>query len=602
MTEDKAISSEVSDAIEQSQRLTVQEAARRGGDEGAGGGGFSFLNFLARAGELMPPWWSWRRDEKLREFWKSSDHLSGTMYTMGAKMTAIPVKVVAKNRANRVHVQEAQEMTEIINMAPGYGQGWVTEFGKWVEDLTGQDNGAFFEVIGAGRKDQAIVGNPISVNNLDASRCWRTGDAIFPVVYLDDGGQKYKLHYSRVMFSSQMASPLSQMNGVGFCAVSRCVSVAQTLIDILVYKQEKLGSRPHRKILITRGGLDPNDMSVAFRIAASRMDAKHLKRYSQIVIGGQASLPEAELKEYDLASLPDGFDEQTSIMLGMATIALAFGTDARELFPAMTAGATRADALLQHLKQRGKGPGQILLMIEHQMNFKFMPPHLRFVSDFQDDSQDRQRAEIAMIRANKRVQDQSTGAITDRVMHEQMVDDGDISQEQFDLMEVRAGRLPNGDPVVSLFYDKSGEFSRYLDLGIENPLDLGANDPEAVFDAVADKRAVVMTVLANDPSPTDRWTATVSESALNTLELLYIPTQQALLEEEAATTSVPGEEGESGGEEGGGTNGKNGRPSSQFVDPRQRRIDLTVPTGASASLGETLNAPPGKHKGLLEEA
>ena len=62
--------------------------------------------------------------------------------------------------------------------------------------------------------------------------------------------------------------------------------------------------------------------------------------------------------------LPDGFDEQTSILYGMAAIALAFGVDARELFPAMSAGATRADALLQHLKQRGKGPGQILQMTE----------------------------------------------------------------------------------------------------------------------------------------------------------------------------------------------------------------------------------------------
>ncbi len=85
-----------------------------------------------------------------------------------------------------------------------------------------------------------------------------------------------------------------------------------------------------------------------------------MSRYSKIAVVGSASLPEASLTMTDLAGLPDNFDERTSMELGMATIALAFGMDARELFPSLTSGSTRADALIQHLKQRGKGPGQIV--------------------------------------------------------------------------------------------------------------------------------------------------------------------------------------------------------------------------------------------------
>ena len=158
---------------------------------------------------------------------------------------------------------------------------------------------------------------------------------------------------------------------------------------------ENLGSRPHREVIITKGGLDPHDIQTAFKIAEGSMDAQGLRRYSKVVVAGSQTLPEADIAKYELSQLPKGFDETTFITMGMATIALAFGTDARELFPALTAGATRADALLQHLKQRGKGPGQILQLTERLMNFKFIPPHLKFMTDFQDDAQDQQEAEIS---------------------------------------------------------------------------------------------------------------------------------------------------------------------------------------------------------------
>jgi len=83
------------------------------------------------------------------------------------------------------------------------------------------------------------------------------------------------------MYASQMTSPIADMFGVGFSAVSRAINVSQTLIDILLYKQEKLGSRPHREIIITKGGLDPNDLREAFMIAESEMDSQGLARYSK---------------------------------------------------------------------------------------------------------------------------------------------------------------------------------------------------------------------------------------------------------------------------------------------------------------------------------
>lgn len=549
---------DVTEAIERSVELTIQDKKP---DTNTGFANISIVNMLARANYTLPPWWSKSRDRKMAKFWKTSDHLSGAVYSMQSKMTAIPNKVIAKDPSNKGHVRQAEILTDVLNNGSEWGDGWVSFYGKFVEDLITQDNGAFAEVIGYGPKTGAIVGRPVSVAHLDSARCTRTGHPIYPVIYEAADAKRYKLHYTRVMLASQMASPREQMNSVGFCSVSRCVNVTQTLIDILVYKQEKLGSRPHRQLIITKGGLDPSDIRNAFALAEAGMDSQGLSRYSKVIVGGSSSLPESGVEVIELSQMPDGFDEQTSITLGMATIALAFGVDARDLFPAMSAGSTRADALLQHLKQRGKGPGQILQITERQFDYKFLPTHLDFIFDFQDDAQDKQEAEIREIRANKRVQDSATEAVNERVMHEQMTDDGDVSRSQFERLELDSGRLPGGTSVLTLFYSNKREISQYLEMGVENPLDVYNNDPDSVLSAIVDNRAKVMETLANTTSPSKRWYAMQAEAALTYLEIEYI--------------------GEKDDEMDEGT-------TSNWVDSRIRNVDLTQPTENDTAPQESL--------------
>ena len=53
-------------------------------------GSFFPVMYSGSAGQTISPWWSAARDKQLREFWKTSDHLSGAVYAMASKMTAIP--------------------------------------------------------------------------------------------------------------------------------------------------------------------------------------------------------------------------------------------------------------------------------------------------------------------------------------------------------------------------------------------------------------------------------------------------------------------------------------------------------------------------------
>jgi|GEM_PF-4280918 len=381
-----------------------------------------------------------------------------------------------------------------------------------------QDNGAFAEVIGAGKPDGPIRGMAMGLSHLDSWRCQRTSSMKFPVIYQDTDGKRYKMHYTRVIFTSQMPSPAAEMHRVGMCAISRCINVAQTLLDQLVYKQEKLGSRPHRGLLVTQGGIGPEHVKTAFEMAEEAMDSQLLRRYSKTVVIGSTKAPAGAIQKVDLTSLPDGFDERDSLTLGMAAIALAFGMDPRELFPALTTGATKAEALISHIKQRGKGIGDILQTTERLIENKFLPGHLQMEFDFQDDEQDKQVAEIKGVRSTYHVNEFVAGIVDARTVREQMLHDGDLTQPQFERMELEDGRLEDGTTVLSLFFDL--DYSPMLDLGVEAPLDTKINDTALMLDAISAQRDVLLgdIVKANQKQ---KKMVQQALAALDELELAY---------------------------------------------------------------------------------
>jgi hypothetical protein len=316
--------------------------------------------------------------------------------------------------------------------------------------------------------------------------------------------------------------------------------------------------------MVVGGGLDPEDMSEAFRVVESIEDSQSLSRYSKIAVVGDSSLPDARIELTDLSSLPDGFDERTNVELGMAVISMAFGMDARELFPALQSGATRADALIQHLKQRGKGPGQIVQMTELMFNAKYLPPYLKLVFDFQDDEEDRQAAETKEVRARRWATAIKDGSMDTHTSRAQMVEVGDLERGQFERLELEDGRLADGTTVLALFYTEDKSIKKYLKLPVENPLDFEANSWETLKPVVEKSIADAMTVIVNSNNPNDRWSAMKALSALKELKKLYNPV-------------LPEEQPIQEGSEDDGTT----KP-----DPRRRKVDLMRPEAPEIEVDE----------------
>ncbi len=481
----------------------------------------SILTWLTVAGELISPWWSRYRDAELRRFWPRVDHLAGALYTVQSRLATIPFRVEPRDLTFKTHIRQAEKITEMLLEDSEYGKGWNDFYEPFLEDWFGQDNGTFVEVIGEGKPDGPIVGPVLSISHLDSQYCTRTSNPEFPVLYADpDDGRIYKLHRSRVIFASQMPSADVRMNKVGKCAVSRCLNVAQNIYDILVYKQEKLGSRPQRGLIVTGGGLTPDMLASAFEQAQMAMSNQKLSRFSKFVAVGAKDAPEASVDITDLASIPDGFDERDSMTLGMAAIALAFGVDARELFPGLSSGATRAEALISHLKQRGKGLGQTIMMVERKFSQKILPPHLKLVFDFQDDAQDAQVAEIRKQRADTRVKNIQEAGVTDtRTEREHMLKDGELTPAQFVKLELESGRLEDGSDVVTLFANK--DFFELLSIGVENVLEISTNDKNMVLTKLEEKRAELMALIGAATNLRERLNYDKALAAVDGLEILY---------------------------------------------------------------------------------
>lgn len=523
-------------------RRTVQSRTRETREMGMG-----FLFNMARAGEIIAPWWSRHRDKQLTDFLLSSDAAQGAFWMIGAKLVNVPHRVEARDRGIKAHVELADQYQAILENMIQFGQGWSDFWNRFLNDLWTTDNGAFGEVIGArGNPGGPLKGPPIGLSHLDSLRCTRTSNPEFPVVYTDTDGKRYKFHHTRIIFTSQEASGRSEMNGVGHCWLSRCINNAQRLVDKDVYFQEALGSRPKREILLTKG-IDPDDFLEVISMADEGMDNQGLRRYSKTVVAGDRNRTDIGVDRIPLSFIPDGFDEAEVTRIGMAFIALAGGFPLRWVWPASATGATKADAMFQHIAGVGGGSQWHLnkmrdllsysdkaLAISNVLPPKFIPKELRLVFDFQDDEQDRQQADVRKARADTRKIDLEDSVIDVRTAREQALSADDITQAQFNRMELDAGRLPNGDDVLAMYDSNDLVIQDMLDLGVDEPLLIDAHDPIDMLVTIVPAALAVQARMVQAGGRAEREKARQALAALGKLKGIYEQLASEAIEEEIA--------------------------------------------------------------------
>lgn len=482
------------------------------------------INWMTSAANMVPPYWSPMRDTWMRDFVTTCDPLKIAINTFVNKATSIPFSVTARDSSMKNHIEQAASVeTNLLTMS-GLLAGWKTEFKKFIQDYLTNDNGAFLYVQGRGRTSGPVLGPAMGVMHLDSARCQRTGDPEFPVIYLHTTGERYAIHYTRIIQMANLPSPRAEMYGVGLCAVSCAIEPSLELRDIATYSSEKFGSRPPRQILYAKTGATLDQLTSAVRLFDERVTSSGLTRFSRtMMLAPKVANQTLELDTLDMASVPDGFDREKVTILDLAMIASAFGLDLRDLAISFgVAGQTRADAEVQDKKGRGKGVHELLETLSDKLNALYLPPHLKINFDTLDDDQDEQRANIRETRSSARERDLRSGITTVRYEREKMLENGEMTEEQFNEMELIDGRTPDGLDVLMLFHSNDGQITKWLGgFSVADPTDIASNDPVTMAQEIQERKRVVFIGIEEAHNAKAAWKARQAMAALDKLHSMY---------------------------------------------------------------------------------
>jgi hypothetical protein len=346
---------------------------------------------IATAADSITPWGRnvSRRDRQLRDFWPNESFLSGALANVSFRNAAFTWEIRGAN--NNVEVA----VSNILNSAiAGDSFGWVNFILKFSQDLYTQDNGAFVELIrdpgqDANSKFKDEKAPVLGIAHMDSNQCTRSGDPKFPVIYTDRSGHNHKLAWYQVIPFSDFPSAIEKMNGVGVCAVSRALRLAQIMRSIFIFKDEKISGR-HYKSLHMVSGVSRQDINDILKRGKEDADNSGMLRYMDPAI--LASLdPEKPVSTatIDLANLPDGFDFDGEMRWYISGLALDFGVDYQEFAPLPGGGIGSGNqSMTLTVRTSGKGPAMFMKIADSLANYGVLPRGYKMVFE----SIDQQRA------------------------------------------------------------------------------------------------------------------------------------------------------------------------------------------------------------------
>jgi len=395
----------------------------------------SYVINLASIADDITPWGynPYYRDIQLRNFWPTEPFLASGIYTIVARNAAFNWTLDGPLRT----VRASQDMLHQANL----GGGWLEFITMFSIDFFTADNGAFIEVIRGGNSWNAPV---LGIAHLDSGRCRRTGVPDWPVVYTDRNGAEHKMRPWQVIACSEFPSPIETMNGVGLCAVSRVLRFAQLMRDIAVYKREKVSGN-HSKQIHVVSGIRTSELEDSMKTHREEQEAQGFIRYIKpLIFGTLDPTAKVEVKTIDLAALPDGFNEEVTLKWYISLLAMGFGADYQDFAPLPGGGlGSSQQSQILHQKSRGKGPALFMKMLEHKFNFYgVIPQNVTFRYDEQDTASEMEQATLEKVKAETRNIYVLNGTLTSGAARQQMLDDGYLTQEEFDALNIMPDITP----------------------------------------------------------------------------------------------------------------------------------------------------------------
>lgn len=384
--------------------------------------------FVGRFADEIMPWGitHMQRDRQLRYFTIQESIFASALGIICSRNAGFSWTLDGPSRM----VGQLQYKLETSNM----GAGWHDLITKTTLDLCTQDNGAFIEIV----REKDNPSSPfVTLNHLDAGRCWHTGNPKTPVVYQDRLGRYHLLKWYQVIELAELPAAYEQIGlyGLQYCTLTRLLRKLQTTRNMDIFDYEKTSGRNTKTIHMVKG-ITSQQLTDAMNTARASEDGAGLIRYTNPVLVGTLD-PKADVGHdtIDLVGKPIDYSDAEWFKQYINLIAMAFASDYQEFAPLPGGGlGTGAQSEMLHLKSRGKGPATFMKLITFAINFRIMPKTVNFRFDEQDLEAEKSVAEVKAIRAQTRAVRIAAGEITTEAARQIANDEGDLPYEYLELM------------------------------------------------------------------------------------------------------------------------------------------------------------------------
>jgi hypothetical protein len=416
---------------------------------------FSMTKSLFFAGKEIPPWWTESRDDWLRAFVIANPFVGNAVNTLVYLLNSIDFVVMPKNPGVNEHHKIATFYNDLLK-----SMLLSADYEKFLFDVLTCDNGGWLYVEGVESANEPIATFPLGLRHLDSAFVQRTGNDTYPAIYRDIYGTAHKMHKSRIVNLTQAVQPFRETFGIGLSFVSRVVMYARHLLDVQVYEDELLGSRSASEIIMLTGA-NSHSLRRAIADADLENDNAGLSRYGNRVYLGIRE-PNASLQRVLLKSLPDNFNKASDFELTMGLFSLAAGI-AKEHF-SLDTGTTssKASATLAENFSASKLSKWYIDRLAQQISAAFLPAALSF-TDVQSASRlNSEKSKVLRDLAFSTRIRLEHGVTDARIERQNLLAQGVLTKDQFDYLELANGRLPNGLPIISVFWSTDPQYVKFI--------------------------------------------------------------------------------------------------------------------------------------------
>lgn len=350
----------------------------------------------------VPPYGpdSMPRDRWLQEFRMAESHIAGVINQ---------ASLIYANRGWQLvgGRNQVRKWTQRLHDAEG-GQGWRYLVKRAALSFLTTDINCILEV--EREADIEITGGAIikapmtRLNNVDPALCRLIREQVkLPgseerfVSTLNYNGQYwFDWDYIRV---ASMPSDREGYHGLGFCALSRAISLVKLLYGVYLHDQETLDDEMMDGLLLLNN-ISEGQWQTAMETRAEKRTGLELTRYGGVqVLAGGGEFGNADAKLIGLSQLPAGFDRQSYIDQAIYGIALCFGFDPTEFWVVNAGVMGRGkETEIQNTRSTSKGGEDFTKGLQEALQ-KELPETVHFEFEERDDKGELIAAQVAEAKA-----------------------------------------------------------------------------------------------------------------------------------------------------------------------------------------------------------